>query len=70
MQHIKSYFKKIETILEQRAGKATKKAKPSGGFAAPAEKGMPAMKKEAVEIIADYIEGIREARDQMMKASK
>jgi hypothetical protein len=31
---------------------------------------MPAMKKEAVEIIADYIEGIREARDQMMKASK
>lgn len=69
MQHIKSYFNKIEAILSQRATKSAKKAKPSGGFAKQTEKS-PAMKKEAVDIIADYIEGIREARDSIMKARK
>ena len=70
MQHIKSYFNKIESILSQRANKSTKKAKPSGGFATQTEKSAPAMKKEAVDIVADYIEGIREARDMIMKARK
>lgn len=69
MQHIKNYFNKIETILSQRSNKSTKKAKPSGGFATQTEK-TPAMKKEAVDIVADYVEGIREARDMIMKARK
>ena len=69
MQHIKSYLNKIETILSQRANKSAKKAKPSGGFATQTEKA-PAMKKEAIDIVADYIEGIREARDSIMKARK
>lgn len=69
MQHIKSYFNKIEAILSQRSTKSIKKAKPSGGFATQTEKS-PTMKKEAVDIIADYIEGIREARDMIMKARK
>lgn len=69
MQHIKNYFNKIESILSQRANKSIKKAKPSGGFATQTEK-TPAMKKEAVDVIADYIEGIREARDSIMKVRK
>ena len=69
MQHIKNYFNKIETILSQRSTKSAKKAKPSGGFATQTEKA-PTVKKEAVDIVADYIEGIREARDSIMKARK
>ena len=70
MQHIKSYFNKIEAILSQRASKSTKKAKPTSGFATQTEKAAPAMKKEAIDVVADYIEGIREARDSIMKARK
>ena len=70
MQHIKSYFSKIETILSQRATKSAKKAKSVSGFATQTEKAAPAMKKEAIEVIADYIEGIREARDTIMKVRK
>ncbi len=69
MQHIKSYFSKIEAILSERATKSTKRAKPSGGFATQTEKA-PTIKKEAVDIVADYIEGIREARDSIMKVRK
>lgn len=70
MQHIKSYFNKIEGILSSRSGKPAKKDKLAGGFAAPSSKSDMAKKKEAIDVVADYIEGIREARDQMMKAKK
>lgn len=70
MQHIKSYFNKIENILAKRSGKPVKKDKLAGGFAAPSSKTETTKKKEAIDVVADYIEGIREARDQMMKAKK
>jgi|APGre2960657404_1045060.scaffolds.fasta_scaffold260562_1 ribosome-binding protein aMBF1 (putative translation factor) len=73
MQHIKSYFSKIENILAQRKSPAAKKTKSAKGFAAPAEQKSnqaPVSKKDAVELVADYIEGIREARDELMKAKK
>jgi hypothetical protein len=70
MQHIKSYFNKIEDILSKRSGKPVKKDKRSIGFATPSEKAGVAKKKEAIDVVADYIEGIRESRDQMMKEKK
>ncbi|CAB4156241.1 hypothetical protein UFOVP662_48 [uncultured Caudovirales phage] len=73
MQHIKSYFSKIENILDQRKSKPSKKVKPTKGFAAPADQKsneVTTSKKDAVELVADYIEGIREARDELMKAKK
>lgn len=70
MQHIKSYFNKIEDILSKRSSKPAKKDKLVSGFASPSSKTDMAKKKEAIDVVADYIEGIREARDQMMKAKK
>jgi ribosome-binding protein aMBF1 (putative translation factor) len=70
MQHIKSYFGKIESILDARKS-SSKKAKPSKGFVSPEKKvQQPTGSKDPVELIADYIEGIREARDELMKAKK
>ena len=70
MQHIKSYFGKIESILDARKS-SSKKAKSSKGFVSPEKKTQqPTGSKDPVELIADYIEGIREARDELMKAKK
>jgi ribosome-binding protein aMBF1 (putative translation factor) len=71
MQHIKTYFNKIEKILTARKSSSTKKVKPSKGFVSPEKKTEQATSsKDPVELIADYIEGIREARDELMKAKK
>jgi hypothetical protein len=73
MQHIKSYFSKIENILSQRKSQPSKKTKQTKGFAAPADQKsneVASSKKDAVELVADYIEGIREARIELMKAKK
>jgi ribosome-binding protein aMBF1 (putative translation factor) len=71
MQHIKSYFNKIENILSSRKSSSSKKAKPSKGFVSQDKKmEQPMGSKDSVELIADYIEGIREARDELMKAKK
>lgn len=59
---------KIEAILEQRQSKGSKK-KQTGLLAASAQSSKP-MKKTPVELVADYVEGIREARAEMMKESK
>lgn len=70
MQHIKSYFNKIENVLTARRS-SSKKAKPSKGFVSLDKKmEQPTGGKDPVELIADYIEGIREARDELMKAKK
>ena len=70
MQHIKSYFGKIESILDARKS-SSKKVKPSKGFISQEKKiQQPTGGKDPVELIADYIEGIREARDELMKAKK
>lgn len=71
MQHIKSYFNKIENILSSRKSSSSKKAKPSKGFVSQDKKmEQPTGSKDPVELIADYIEGIREARDELMKEKK
>lgn len=50
---------------------SSKKAKPSKGFISPEKKTQqPTSGKDPVELIADYIEGIREARDELLKAKK
>lgn len=71
MQHIKTYFNKIEKILTARKSSPTKKVKPAKGFLLPEKKTeQSTSSKDPVELIADYIEGIREARDELMKAKK
>jgi len=71
MQHIKSYFNKIENILSTRKSSSSKKTKPTKGFVSPEKKTEQSTStKNPVELIADYIEGIRESRDELMKAKK
>ena len=71
MQHIKTYFNKIEKILAARKSSPAKKVKPAKGFLSPEKKTEQVISsKDPVELIADYIEGIREARDELMKAKK
>lgn len=70
MQHIKSYFNKIEKILSARKS-SSKKTKQAKGFVSTEKKTeQSAGAKDPVELIADYIEGIREAREELMKAKK
>lgn len=59
---------KIEAILSQRQSKGSKK-KQTGLLASSAQAAKP-MKKTPIELVADYVEGIREARAEMMKESK
>lgn len=71
MKHIKNYYAKIEAILAARKGskrvvKGTGLAAPTGSMK-PKEDGKD---KKDLEVIADYVQGIREAREELLNASK
>lgn len=68
-QHIVNYCKRIEAILAKRSsGKAAMKDKK--GLLAPSGVDMPSDKKERnqLETIADIVEGIRQAREEILNA--
>jgi hypothetical protein len=64
MQHIKSYMNKIEALIASNKSSSVPKRK-GVGFAAVKEKPTEETKKEDmnVKIIADIVQGIREARE-------
>lgn len=68
MKTLKPYMDKIEAILAQRKTKGGRK-KQTGLLASSAQAQQP-MKKTPIELVADYVEGIREAREEMKKGAK
>lgn len=69
MQHIKVYCKKVEDILAKRmSGKTAVKGK--RGLLAPSKTDMSTDKgeRQQIETIADIVEGIREAREEILNA--
>lgn len=71
MQHIRSYSEKIEAIIASRtAPKETKKK--AKGLLAPSKDVAGASTKERtqLEMIADIVQGIREAKEEILNAGK
>jgi len=70
MKHIKTYMNKIESMIASNKPSTSKKK--STGFAPTKEKQTEETKKEDMnmKIVADTIQGIREARKGMLNADK
>ncbi len=69
-QHIKTYYEKVEALIASR--KQTKKnKKPRKGLLAPSGAAPSnAKEREQIETIADMVEGIRDAKEEMLNARK
>lgn len=69
MQQIKVYMSKIEDVLSKRSS-GKKMAAGKKGLLAPSNSVQPVNKTERTQIdtIADIIEGIREAREEILNA--
>jgi ribosome-binding protein aMBF1 (putative translation factor) len=71
MQHIKNYFNKIEDVLAKRKSSTpAKTSKSKGLLAAPPMKEKSSKEDASLKMIADYIEGIREARQEILDGNK
>jgi ribosome-binding protein aMBF1 (putative translation factor) len=71
MQEIKSYFKKIEAVLEKRKLSPKKKSSKSTGLlSAPPSVAKTEKEDPTLKMVADYIEGIREARQEILDGNK
>lgn len=71
MQHIRAYCDKIEAVIASRtAPKETKKK--SKGLLAPSKGADTTSSKERsqLEMIADIVQGIREAKEEILNAGK
>jgi len=69
MQHIRSYADKIEAIIASRtATKETKKQ--SKGLLAPSKGADASKERTQLEMIADIVQGIREAKEEILNARK
>lgn len=67
MQHIEIYYKKIDRMLKAKESSSKRKG---SGLLSPSDRPMPkqtvSRDTEQMQIIADIVEGIREARKEMM----
>jgi ribosome-binding protein aMBF1 (putative translation factor) len=71
MQHIKNYFKKIEAVLDRRKASPKKKSsKAKGLLAAPPSVAKTEKEDATLKMVADYIEGIRETRQEILDGNK
>jgi hypothetical protein len=71
MRHIKNYFLKIEDLLEKRRALPKKKAsKAKGLLAAPPSETKTEKENATLKMVADYIEGIRETRQEILDGNK
>ena len=71
MQHIKVYYNKVEDVLKKRT-KGKRKMTGNKGLLAPSTESMPTAKNERqqIDVIADIVEGIRQAREEVLNAKK
>jgi len=72
MQHIKNYFNKIEDVLAKRksSSSSAKVSKSKGLLTAPPTKEKSSKEDPSLRMVADYIEGIREARQEILDGNK
>jgi hypothetical protein len=69
MQPIKTYCDKIEAILEKRkSSKVVKKTK--GGLLSPSKEPTTKADQTQLNTVADIVEGIREAREEILNGNK
>jgi hypothetical protein len=69
MQPIKTYCDKIEAILAKRkSSKVVKKAK--GGLLSPSKEATTPADQTQINTIADIVEGIRDAREELLNGNK
>ncbi len=69
-QHIKSYYDKIEAVIAAR-GKMKKPKTARKGLLSPEGKSSSSSKERSqLETIADMVEGIREAKEEILNARK
>jgi hypothetical protein len=72
MKHIKVYLNKVESILKNRSTKETKPTKKAEGFLQPMNKqeDTSPKKKDDLEIIADFVQGIRDSKKEVLNGKK
>lgn len=69
-QHIKSYYDKVEAVIAART-KTSKPKTPRKGLLSPSGDATSAAKeRDQIETIADMVEGIREAKEEILNARK
>lgn len=67
MQHIRSYCDKIEAVIASRTPSKEPKKK-SKGLLAPSKEA--AKERNQLDTIADIVQGIREAKEEILNARK
>lgn len=72
MKHIKVYLNKVEAILKNRSTKETKPVKKSEGFLQTMYKQEDTSKKKKsdLDIIADFVQGIRDSKKEVLNGKK
>lgn len=71
MQHIKTYCDKIEAIIASRVSSKGSKKKGKGLLASSKDTANIAPKeRNQLETIADIVQGIREAKEEILNARK
>lgn len=68
-QHIKTYYDKVEAVLASRS-KTNKSKKSRRGLLAPSGDAASSKERDQIETIADIVEGIREAKEEILNARK
>jgi hypothetical protein len=69
-QHIKTYYDKVEAIVASRQ-QQSKSKKPRKGLLSPSgEGGVASKERNQLETIADIVQGIREAKEEILNARK
>jgi ribosome-binding protein aMBF1 (putative translation factor) len=70
MQHIKNTFSTIDQILKQKEAKPAKKKLGRGLLASSTSATQDeAKRKQPIEIVAEYVAGIRSAREEMLNGN-
>jgi len=70
-QHIKTYYDKVQEVLASRMSSSNGKKKKSKGLLSPSKNPTTNVKeRDQLEIIADIIQGIREAKEEILNARK
>lgn len=72
MQHIRIYYDKVEAVIASRAKPKDSKKKKSKGLLSSSKdmSGVAPKERNQLETIADIVQGIREAKEELLNARK
>lgn len=70
-QHIKTYYDKVQEVLASRmSASQTNKKKSKGLLSSSKTPSTNVKERDQLEIIADIVQGIREAKEEILNARK